>query len=88
MTMTILMKNEQQGKQAQVTPQNTTDPLKKIRSALLALRDSVILLNDDDSLAWWNQAAEDLLLLQSTDKGQSIFDFITVPENFASIIRL
>lgn len=83
MTMTIPIvpiENEKQGKQAQVTPQNTTDPLKKIRSALLALRDAVILLNNDDGLAWWNQAAEDLLLLQATDKGQSIFDFITVPE--------
>ena len=78
--MTTLMEHKQQDKQAQVIPQNTTDPLKKIRSALLALRDSVILLNDDDSLAWWNQAAQDLLLLKSTDKGQSIFDFITVPE--------
>lgn len=78
--MTTLMEHKQQDKQAQVIPQNTTDPLKKIRSALLALRDAVILLNNDDGLTWWNQAAEDLLLLQSTDKGQSIFDFITVPE--------
>lgn len=74
------IENEQQGEQAQVAQHNTTDQLKKIRSALRALRDAVILLNDDDALEWWNQAAEDLLLLQPTDKGQSIFDFITVPE--------
>ena len=56
------------------------DHLKKIRSALRALRDAVILLNENDGVEWWNQAAEDLLPLQTTDHGKSIFDFITVPE--------
>lgn len=60
--------------------QGATNQLKKIRSALRALRDAVILLNDDDGLEWWNQAAQDLLLLQSSDKGRRIFDFIQVPE--------
>ena len=60
--------------------QGATKQLKKIRSALRALRDAVILLNDDDGLEWWNQAAQDLLFLQSTDKGRCIFDFIQVPE--------
>lgn len=60
--------------------QNTTDQLKKIRSALRALRDAVILLNEDDSLEWWNQSAQELLSLQPEDKGKSIFDFIRVPE--------
>ncbi|MGO3219357.1 phosphate regulon sensor histidine kinase PhoR [Psychrobacter celer] len=60
--------------------QNTTDQLKKIRSALRALRDAVILLNDSDGLEWWNQAAEDLLLLQAADKGRCIFDFIDASE--------
>ena len=60
--------------------QGATKQLKKIRSALRALRDAVILLNDDDGLEWWNQAAQDLLSLQSTDKGRCIFDFIHDPE--------
>ncbi|HAV47812.1 MULTISPECIES: phosphate regulon sensor histidine kinase PhoR [Psychrobacter] len=64
----------------QILQQNSTDQLQKIRSALRALRDAVILLNGDDGLEWWNQAAEDLLLLQSADHGKSIFDFINVPE--------
>ncbi|MGM8885385.1 phosphate regulon sensor histidine kinase PhoR [Psychrobacter sp. 1U2] len=72
--------NEQQENQNQLALQNSTDQLKKIRSALRALRDAVILLNDDDGLEWWNQVAEDLLLLQSADHGKSIFDFIDVPE--------
>ncbi|MDN3399532.1 phosphate regulon sensor histidine kinase PhoR [Psychrobacter sp. APC 3426] len=70
--------NEQQS--ALATQQNSTDQLKKIRSALRALRDAVVLLNDNDGLEWWNQAAEDLLLLQVSDKGQCIFDFISAPE--------
>ncbi|WP_372844372.1 phosphate regulon sensor histidine kinase PhoR [Psychrobacter sp.] len=60
--------------------QGATNQLKKIRSALRALRDAVILLNDDDGLEWWNQAAQDLLSLQTSDKGRCIFDFIQVPE--------
>ena len=60
--------------------QGATKQLKKIRSALRALRDAVILLNDDDGLEWWNQAAQDLLSLQFTDKGRCIFDFIQDPE--------
>ena len=60
--------------------QGATKQLKKIRSALRALRDAVILLNDDDGLEWWNQAAQDLLSLQFTDKGRCIFGFIQDPE--------
>lgn len=66
--------------QHQTSLENNTEQLKKIRSALRALRDAVILLSDDDGLQWWNQAAEDLLLLQPSDQGASIFDFIDVPE--------
>ncbi|GAA0805984.1 phosphate regulon sensor histidine kinase PhoR [Psychrobacter piscatorii] len=72
--------NDQQDASAQIASQNATEQLEKIRSALRALRDAVILLNEDDGLEWWNQAAQDLLSLQPADKGQSVFDFITVPE--------
>ena len=64
---------------APIANQDAAAQLQKIRSALLALRDAVILLNEDDGLEWWNQAAQSLLSLQPEDKGQSIFDFITVP---------
>ncbi len=57
-----------------------SDQLKKIRSSLGALSDAVILLDNDDGLEWWNQAAKELLLLQPSDQGTSIFDFISVPE--------
>ncbi len=72
--------NVQKNGQEQVSTQNSTKQLKKISSALGALQDAVILLNDDNGLEWWNQAAQDLLLLQSVDQGKSIFDFIDVPE--------
>ena len=72
--------NDQQDAPAQIASQNAAEQLEKIRSALRALRDAVILLNEDDGLEWWNQAAQDLLSLQPADKGQSVFDFIIVPE--------
>lgn len=64
----------------QTPPTNTMEQLTKISSALRALKDAVILLNDKDSLTWWNQAAEELLALQTADQGKNIFDFIRVPE--------
>lgn len=70
----------QKRKQEKFAQQKLMGLVKKIRSSLLALQDAVILLNDTDGLEWWNQAAEDLLVLQSSDQGNSIFNLITVPE--------
>ena len=67
-------------KQEQMTHQKMMGLIKKIRSSLLALQDAVILLDKDDSLEWWNQAAETLLELRSEDQGRSILDLINVPE--------
>ena len=77
---TIMTKNNQQSPLESVSHQHASDQLTKIRSALLALRDAVILLNQDDNVEWWNQTAQDLLSLQVDDAGKSIFDFIRVPE--------
>ena len=66
--------------QEQKTQQKVMGLVKKIRSSMKALQDAVILLNDKDELEWWNQAAEDLLVISSTDQGISIFNFITAPE--------
>ncbi len=70
----------QNRKQEKITQQKMMGLVKKIRSSLLALQDAVILLNDTDGLEWWNQSAEDLLALQSSNQGNSIFNLITVPE--------
>lgn len=70
----------QNRKQEKLTQQKMMGLVKKIRSSLLALQDAVILLNDTDGLEWWNQAAEDLLALHSSDQGKSVFKLITVPE--------
>ncbi|MGO1282357.1 MAG: phosphate regulon sensor histidine kinase PhoR [Psychrobacter sp.] len=80
MSVIMPIENEQQGALEPAAQQNATAQLKKISSAVQALRDAVILLNNDDGLEWWNQAAEDLLLLQARSKGQSIFDFVSAPE--------
>lgn len=73
----LLYDNRKTDRQAQ---QKLIGLIKKIRSSLLALQDAVILLNDNDGLEWWNQAAEDLLRLSSSDQGSSIFNLIPVPE--------
>lgn len=80
MSKIMTTKNDQQSQLEPISHEHTSDQLTKIRSALRALRDAVILLNEDDNLEWWNQAAQDLLSLQSSDEGKSIFDFIRVPE--------
>lgn len=74
--MKTILENRQQSNEKN----STAEQLKKVSSALRALRDAVILLNDNDGLEWWNQAAEDLLLLHSVDHGKRIFEFITIPE--------
>ncbi|MDN6275351.1 phosphate regulon sensor histidine kinase PhoR [Psychrobacter sp.] len=63
-----------------VFQQTSDDQLKKIRSALRALRDAVVLLNEHGGLEWWNKSAEDLLCLKPSDKSNSIFDFISARE--------
>lgn len=67
-------------KQEQLTHQKMMGLVKKIRSSLLALQDAVILLDENDSLEWWNQSAETLLELRSEDQGRSILELIDVPE--------
>lgn len=67
-------------KQEQMTHQKMMSLIKKIRSSLLALQDAVILLDKEDTLEWWNQAAETLLDLRSEDQGRNILDLIDVPE--------
>lgn len=67
-------------KQEQMTHQKMMGLIKKIRSSLLALQDAVILLDENDGLEWWNQAAETLLDLRSEDQGRSILDLIDVPQ--------
>lgn len=67
-------------KQEQITHQKMMGLVKKIRSSLLALQDTVILLDSNDRLEWWNQAAENLLELRSEDQGRNILELIKIPE--------
>lgn len=80
MSKIMTKKTDQQNQSEPSAHDYASNQLTKIRSALRALRDAVILLNEDDNLEWWNQAAQDLLSLQLGDEGKSIFDFIRVPE--------
>ena len=66
---TLARENEQPDEQNQMAQQDAIGQLKKIRSSLGALQDAVILLDHNDGVEWWNQAAQTLLLLQAEDKG-------------------
>ena len=72
--------NQPDAEPNQMAGQEAISQLKKIRSSLRALQDAVILLDHNDGLEWWNEAAEMLLQVQADDRGKSIFDFIKVPE--------
>lgn len=61
----------------QIEPLNL---LKKISRSIQALSDAVILLDSQDNIEWWNQAAQQLLLLQDNDQGKNIFDLISASE--------
>jgi two-component system phosphate regulon sensor histidine kinase PhoR len=55
--------------------------LRRVEKSTSALDDGVVVLRDQDKLAWWNKAAEKLLDFQrDTDAGQPITNFIRTPE--------
>lgn len=64
----------------QIAPPESLGQLKKISHSIRALQDAVLILDNNDRLEWWNQAAKELLLLQPSDQGKCLFDFITTPE--------
>lgn len=68
--------------QGHLTHQRMTALVKKIRNSLLALSDSVIVLDKNDRLEWWNQSADKLLNLTPSDQGRHVFAIIT-PAKFA-----
>ena len=58
------------------------EQLTKISHSLQALKDAVLILDEQDAIEWWNQAAKELLGLRADDKGKSIFHFIKESEFF------
>ena len=51
----------------------------RIRQITSALDDGMLLLNADRSLDWWNPAANDLLQLRESDRGEHITNLIRNP---------
>ncbi|WP_461482257.1 phosphate regulon sensor histidine kinase PhoR [Porticoccus sp.] len=57
----------------------------RVRNITSALADGIMTLSPDRVLEWWNPAAESLLGLEKTDRGQSIINVVRDPRFVAFI---
>lgn len=53
--------------------------MRKIRSSLSALQDAVVLIDHNNCLEWWNQAAAQILNLTAPDQGRHILTILRSP---------
>ena len=53
--------------------------LRRVQDSTSALREGIVALEDEGSLAWWNPAAGEMLRLQADDAGQPIVNFVRDP---------
>ncbi|AOS96309.1 Phosphate regulon sensor protein PhoR [Microbulbifer aggregans] len=53
--------------------------LRRVQDSTSALREGIVALEDDGSLAWWNPAAGEMLKLRSEDEGQPLINFLRDP---------
>ena len=67
-------------KRTQRQQQRLKAVVNRIKTTTAALNDGVILLNRNDCIDWWNQAAKRMLAFKSVDKGSSILNYIRHPE--------
>ena len=51
----------------------------RAQSSLVALAEAVVLIDEMHQIEWWNPAAENLLGIQSTDRGRSILTILRQP---------
>jgi two-component system phosphate regulon sensor histidine kinase PhoR len=59
--------------------QQTIGLVRKIRSSLSALQDAVVLIDHNNCLEWWNQAAAQILNLTAPDQGRHILTILRSP---------
>lgn len=69
----------QTNQQKKLANQHANALTQKIRVSLNALPDAILLINQKDCVEWWNQSAEQLLNLKSTDKNLHILSIIRSP---------
>jgi len=54
--------------------------IERINATTAAISDAIIILDEKNTLNWWNQAAVDILRLKNSDVGNSIINYIRRPE--------
>lgn len=54
--------------------------IERINATTAAISDAIIILDEKNTLNWWNQAAVDILHLKNSDVGNSIINYIRRPE--------
>lgn len=69
----------QANRQEKKAHQQTVQLVQKIRSSLGEMQDAVVLIDHNDCLEWWNQAAQRMLDLKSPDQGRHILTIIRNP---------
>lgn len=66
-------------RQQEKAHQQTIGLVRKIRSSLSALQDAVVLIDHNNCLEWWNQAAAQILNLTAPDQGRHILTILRSP---------
>ena len=52
----------------------------RAQSSLIALKEAVVLLDEQQNIEWWNPAAEELLGINSSDTGRNILSLLRQPD--------
>lgn len=66
-------------RQEEKAHQQTINLVRKIRSSLGALQDAVVLIDNNNCIEWWNQAAAQILKLTAPDQGRHILTILRSP---------
>lgn len=59
--------------------QQTVSLVQKVRDSLSALQDSIILIDKNDCIEWWNNSAEQLFHFKAPDQGRNVLTIIRNP---------
>lgn len=69
----------QVNRQEKLAHQQTVSLVQKVRDSLSALQDSIILIDKNDCIEWWNNSAERLFHFKAPDQGRNVLTIIRHP---------
>ena len=69
----------QVNRQEKLAHQQTVSLVQKVRDSLSALQDSIILIDKNDCIEWWNNSAERLFHFKAPDQGRNVLTIIRNP---------